>query len=293
MPKKFNASQFKSQMRQAQRKTQQAVNKYNSAVRKYNNEVKRYNRELNHAISNYNSAVRKHNAQVRRNRQIINREINKLKNNSSTNVQIFSSINAMQNSYGRIINYYDEGVDITPEQEIVLNLVEQEHANSLITANALENNEIPVDNTEDIAIGNKLAIVSEDLNSRWNGAVYALNPSNPDAARHFCTSCRELFTDFLELKAPDSAVFEYNPNCERTDRGNATRREKIKYMMCDLEFDDSVVDFADADISNILDLFSVLSSATHGPAGKYSFDQLSQVKKRVEQGINFLCTISV
>ena len=46
------------------------------------------------------------------------------------------------------------------------------------------------------------------------------------------------------------------------------------------------------DINNILELFHVLSDGTHGAAGRYEFDKLLQVKKRVEQGINFLCTIS-
>ena len=55
---------------------------------------------------------------------------------------------------------------------------------------------------------------------------------------------------------------------------------------------DGVIDFADEDINNILELFHVLSDGTHGAAGRYEFDKLLQVKKRVEQGINFLCTIS-
>ena len=290
MPKGFNTSQLKSQMRQRQRKAesdarriqrqaeQKAKQQLNAAVRKYERDV---NRE-----------IRKYNSNVRHNQQIINRELKKLNQTTRTSNAYTISLNAMQQSYQSVGTVYGEGVCITPEQNTILDLIEQEHANSLVTANAIENNYIPVDNTEDVEIGNKLSIVSEDLNNRWNGAVFALNPSNPDAARHFCTSCRELFTDFLEIKAPDSDVFTYNPNCEKTDRGNATRREKIRYMMRDLEIDDSVVIFADTDISNILDLFSILSSATHGPAGKYSVDQLVQVKRRVEQGINFLCTIS-
>ena len=128
--------------------------------------------------------------------------------------------------------------------------------------------------------------------NRWKGAVYALNPQNPDAARHFCTSAREIFTEFIELKAPDAAVFQFNPNASKTDRGNATRKEKIKYMMHGKRLDDSVTDFADADITNILELFHVLSDGTHGAAGRYKFSALVQVKRRVEQGINFLCAIS-
>ena len=63
-------------------------------------------------------------------------------------------------------------------------------------------------------------------------------------------------------------------------------------MMHGKRLDDSVMDFADADITNILELFHVLSDGTHGAAGKYKFTALVQVKRRVEQGINFLCAIS-
>ncbi len=135
-------------------------------------------------------------------------------------------------------------------------------------------------------------MVSVDLHNRWKGAIFALSPQNPDAARHFCTSARELFTEFIECKAPDSLVFEYNPDCERTKQGNATRRAKMKYMMRKLDMDDSVIKFADANIENILELFHVLSDGTHGAAGRYEYLKLMQVKKRVEQGINFLCEIS-
>ena len=56
--------------------------------------------------------------------------------------------------------------------------------------------------------------------------------------------------------------------------------------------DTQIIDFAEADITNILELFHVLSDGTHGEAGRYESKKLAQVKKRVEQGINFLCEIS-
>ena len=288
MTKHISTSQLKSKIRQAERKTKQAINQYNTEVRKFN-------RELNQAISHYNSAVRRHNLQVQHNRQVINREILKLKATSTTRVQYSSSVIAMHNSYGRVVDYYDEGVEITPEQEHILDLVEQEQANSLIATNRLfedQADQQSEDEISDIAISDKLSLVSEDLMNRWKGAVYALNPQNPDAARHFCTSAREIFTEFIELKAPDSAVFQYNPSASKTDRGNATRKEKIKYMMHGKRLDNSVTDFADADITNILELFHVLNDGTHGAAGRYQFSALVQVKRRVEQGINFLCAIS-
>lgn len=293
--KHISTSHLKSQLRQAQRKTQQAVNQYNSAVRKYNSEVNRYNRELNQAISNYNSGVRQYNSQVQHNRQVIKREFAKL-STSTMHIRYSSTVSAMQSSYSRVISIYDTGNEITPEQEIILNLAEQEQANSLIATNRLFNEngdcENDHDEIEDVAISDRLSSVSVDLMNRWKGAVYALSPLNPDAARHFCTSAREIFTEFIELKAPDESVFQFNPNAAKTERGNATRKEKIRYMMSGKELDGSVLDFADADIENILELFHVLSDGTHGEAGKYEFDTLVQVKRRVEQGINFLCTIS-
>lgn len=285
MAKSFNMSQFKSKMRQLENKQRQAINNYNRAVRQYNNSVKK-------AISDYNTFVRNYNSAVRRNRQIINREISKLQSHSSTRTTFTVSLDAMQQYYSAVNSYYGEGVPVNQHQDRILDLIEQEQANSVITANAVENNEYPEENTEDIEIGNKLLLVSQDLNDRWKGAVFSLDPNNPDACRHFCTSARELFTDFIELKAPDIEVFAFNPNCAKTERGNATRKEKIKYMLRNTQLNDSVVNFVESDIDNILELFHVLSDGTHGIAGRYDDKKLMQVKKRVEQGIYFLCEIA-
>lgn len=285
MARRMNLSQIKSQLRQIEQKQKRAINDYNRAV-------KQYNEKVNRAIREYNSYVRSHNANVRRNRQIIAQERAKLQSRTTISTTYTISMQTMQQRYALVDSIYAPGVEVTPQQDMILNLIEQEHANSLITANAVENDELPEDNTEDIDIGNKLLVVSEDLHNRWKGAVFSLSPLNPDAARHFCTSTREIFTEFIELKAPDQDVFKFNPKCEKTERGNATRREKIRYMMRNKQMDESVSAFVEADITNILELFHVLSDGTHGVAGRYEFQKLVQVKKRVEQGINFLCEIA-
>ncbi len=290
---KMSPSQFRAKMRQLEQKQRQAVNNLNRAINNYNREVKKSANRYNTAVNNYNAAVRKHNATVRRNRQIINNELHKLNSSSAVCTSYVISSRTMQQHYETVGSAYSEGVTVTPEQDRILDLIEQEQANSLITENYIESDQIPEETPEDVSIGNKLALVSDDLNNRWKGAVFALNPNNPDATRHFCTSTREIFTEFLEIKAPDEAVFTYNPLCEKTERGNATRREKIKYIMRNTHMDDSVVSFVEADIKNILELNQLLSGGTHGPAGKFSFEKLLQVKKRVEQGINFLCEISL
>lgn len=97
--------------------------------------------------------------------------------------------------------------------------------------------------------------LSSDLNNRWIGALYSLNPNNPDATRHFCTSTREIFTDIFEKYALDKDVFAVFPNCDKTDRGNATRKSKIKYFLYKKGIDLTNADeFIDNDIDNILEL---------------------------------------
>lgn len=282
-------TQFKSKIRQIEQKQRIAINNYNRGVRQYNTQVQR-------AVNEYNSVVRRHNANVVHNRQIIQKELSHLRGGSYsykiTYTKYIASIENIQTYYDTIISKYPEGAVVGEHQEYVLDLIEKENAQALETANKfLENSNQSIDDAENIEIENRLAEVSIDLMNRWKGAIFSLNPQNPDAARHFCTSTRELFTDFIELKAPDESVFLYNPNAQKTERGNATRKEKIKYMMGDYNFDSCVAEFIDADIENILELFHVLSNATHGEAGRYEYIKLIQVKKRVEQGINFLCKI--
>lgn len=278
MAKSFNMSSVKSQLRQAQRKAERDMkNEINKATRKFENDM---NREL-----------RKYNAKVRHNQNAIAHELRKWQSHSTVKSAYTISLSTMHRYYTDIDSMYED-CPVTSRQAHVLDLVEREQVNSLITANAIQNDQFLDENTEDIEIGNKLLSVSEDLHNRWRGAVFAMNPQNPDAARHFCTSAREIFTEFIELKAPDANVFAFNPNCKKTDRGNATRKEKIKYMMRNIDIHSSIIDFAEADITNILELFHVLSDGTHGSAGRYEFQKLVQVKKRVEQGINFLCEIS-
>ncbi len=288
--KKISMSQFKSKIRQIEQKQRTALNNYNRAVRQYNTQVKR-------AVNEYNSAVRRHNANVLHNRQVIQRELSRLRSaNCSykiTYTKYIASIENIQTYYDTIVRKYPEGVIVDEHQDYVLDLIEKENAQAIETANKfLENTDQEINDVENKEIENKLSEVSIDLMNRWKGAIFSLNPQNPDAARHFCTSTRELFTDFIELKASDDSVFAYNPNAQKTERGNATRKEKIKYMMKDYNFDNCVAEFIDADIENILELFHVLSDATHGEAGRYEYVKLIQVKKRVEQGINFLCKIS-
>ena len=122
------------------------------------------------------------------------------------------------------------------------------------------------------------------------GAIYALNPKNPDATRHFCTSTREIFIQIIDTKAKEDDVIKVFPNCEKTENGSVTRRSKIKYLLYQKGVNDvDMEEFIHSDIENILSLLYELNGGTHGKSGKYTINQLKSIKKRAERGLNFLC----
>lgn len=283
MARTFNMSQFKSQIRQAQHKAERQLKQIQrDTERKMKNEI--------------NKAVNQYNRDVRRNQQKIQSELRKLNSSNKIRTTYNISVKALNNSYNTVVENYDE-VNSTVKEKEFFNYIESENANSLSVANAIENPELAENinvELQDNAIGDKLKSLSSDLNNRWIGALYSLNPNNPDATRHFCTSTREIFTDIFEKYALDKDVFAVFPNCDKTDRGNATRRSKIKYFLYKKGIDLTNADeFIDNDIDNILELYHTLSDGTHGEAGRYSMIQLKLIKKRVEDGINFLCEIVV
>lgn len=277
MVRKISTSQLRSQLRRLESKRRTAINNYNRAIKNYNTQVRKINNEL------------------RRNQQKIKSELSKLNSGLRITTTYSTSVRTLNVSYQRVTDNYEVLENTNSKQEQLYDLIEQENANNLVVANTLNN---PNDTAEiegslnDSMIGDKLKILSPDLNDRWNGALYSLNPKNPDATRHFCTSSREIFTDIFDNYAHDEEVFNMFPNCDKTERGNATRRWKIKYFLNKKGIElKGAEEFIDNDIDNILELYHILSDGTHGYAGRYTFIQLKAIKKRVEDGILFLCNI--
>ena len=134
----------------------------------------------------------------------------------------------------------------------------------------------------------KLNEISSDLKNRWQGALFSLSPNNPDASRHFCTSVREIFTQVIDIKAPDYLVTSYFPDCE-LHQNKPNRRFKIRYILSQKIIDSEQLEqFVESDINDILLLFQTLNDGTHGSAGKFTIQQLLKLKKRVEDSISFI-----
>ena len=293
MAKRYSISQIRNEIRRAQQKQRQAIDKYNQAVR-------RFNRERKNAVNKYNRDVRAHNARVRANRQRIKNELARLSRQSTATATIRyvvyrTSVETLHKSYTRLENYADSQ-QLDSRYNRVLDLSERETANSLEVTNRILGDEnagdTPAEDLEDAELLDGLRMISPDLDDRWNGAVFALNPRNPDAARHFCTSAREIITQILEIKAPDTDVFARLPTCDKTDRGNPTRRSKIRYFLHRQGMTEGTLEeFVENDMENVVQLFRIFNVGTHGSAGAFDFPQLNAIKQRVEDSIMFLIEI--
>lgn len=283
MPRRMSPSQMRSKLRQAQQKQKRAVTKYNSAARK-----------LNRAIGDYNREARAHNSRVRSNRQRLRRELKKLeRQSSSTRFTTYrTSVQALQRTFVRVETKAASG-SLGPSSGLLLDLSEREAANSVEVLNTLlapaqGSVDAPPDLRE-TSLEDELADISPDLRRRWHGALFALDPQNPDAARHFCASSREILTLILEREAPDEEVFQALPECSTTQNGRPTRRAKVQFFLKRKGIDDGdLEEFVEQDLENVVTLFGLFNEGTHGSAGKFDLHQLAAIKRRVEDAIQFL-----
>ena len=260
------------------RDAKRAVNKYNSTVRKYNSDVKKYNtqakrfnRQQRANRTQLNAAIREHNRNVRRQRSALN-----------------GSTTALVQSYEYLANTVDDDQDGGG----VVDLAAGEATASLRALAVIEDDEThPVDAStlRSTTIDDELSSLSPDLDARWRGALFSLNLENPDAARHFCTSAREIIVRMINGYATDEEVLSANPNCELFKDGKPSRRAKVRHLVSvNLGEYDAIADFVESDVQDILGLFRVFNDGTHGQAGRFDIPKLLAIKERVEGAIVFL-----
>ncbi len=300
----MSPSQARAALRRAQAKQKQAVRRANQAINDYNRKARARNAKVKQAVADYNRAVDGYNREVRahkaRRRQAINRynqavrEYNRNPHRirTTTRTTHIRSVQNLQESFTRLES--SRSGSIYPD---LLDLSEREAANSADAISALLNPADLEDSESDAelealratTITTELSAFSADLDSRWRGALFALHRDNPDAARHFCTSAREAVSSLLVLAAPDDAVKAANPNYIRTPDGGVSRRARIHYCLATQgEGPDELVDFVEADIDNVIDLFDDFNSGTHGASGRFPLPELVALKVRVEDAIRFV-----
>ena len=246
------------------------------------------------AQTNYNREVRTYNERVRAHRQRLKSEIARLSRQTTTTrfVTFRVSVNAVHTAYEQLEHAADTG-SFDERYSEFLDLSEREAANNAGLMNALLGHAQTADksppNSPESVLTPVLQTISAELGDRWRGALFSLSPHNPDAARHFCTSAREIIARILDAKAPDDIVVAAIPCCDRTPEGTPTRRAKIRYFLHLKGMNQNVLEaFVESDMNNIVELFQVFNEGTHGSAGIFDFAQLQAIRRRVEDGIMFL-----
>ena len=289
MARTMTPTQYRSWVQQENNRRRQAVDRYNQAARAHN-------RKVQAAVDNYNREVRAYNERVRTHRQRVERAIHQLQSRAVTvtrHVTFCASVETLHRSYVAL-----DASQASPAANELLDLSERENANSLDVMNALMSAPTAPATADDLSrlkdtrVGEELLVLSSDLDRRWRGALFALDPRNPDASRHFCTSAREIFTTILEQRAPDAAVLQLFPDCHKTPDGRPTRRTRIQFALQQKGLLTAPLEqFIDDDVDNIIELFKVFNTGTHGEAASIEFGSLVAIKTRVEDGIVYLSRV--
>jgi len=273
-----------------------SVDNYNKEVKRVNDHNKKVYTQRKTTIQKYNRDVDKFNAEQRRRKQSFDSAIRKLNSTPQSKIIQYSTGSISQSSIELSNTYTNLRNDPVikshqTNKELITAWPERETANSLDLTNALNGHYIDgtsVDFLKKSEIEESLDSLSSELGNRWKGALFSLNHNNPDASRHFCSSVREILIKVINTKAPDKEVFQLYPNCPL--HGNSpNRRTKIEYILYNNSLNvTTLIDFIDRDVSDVLNLFYELNSGTHGDAGKFNANQLIQLKKRVEDSIQYM-----
>lgn len=231
-------------------------------------------------------------------RRRLNQELGRLKARPSTTTTTFTTFRTSTTAF---VTAYDRAEQRlfgdTGLAKRYLDWTSDDAANSVYLINALDGDG---DSTSDLSpedlrapsLNDELSAFGQDLIHRWNGALYALSPQNPDAARHFCTSAREVVVTILDTAAPDDVV-RHMPNCEMFDKQSPTRRSKVAYLLQRQGIESEELAHAvSEDVDNVLSLFRVLDDATSGHAGRFSITELSAIRARVESAVSFLSRLA-
>jgi hypothetical protein len=291
-------AQYQAATRKAQREQKHAIDKYNREVSRRNAAVKKAVSDYNRDVRAYNSKARAHNAKVENQRRRLNQEIRRLNSRPATTtfVTYRTSVETLTRSY----SVTEEGLagrSLSVTERELVDRGSEEAANSVYLLNAMDGDGAQEDDPTEEELRRpsmeaELSTFAQDLVDRWKGALFSLSPSNPDAARHFCTSAREVLISMLDIAAPDSDVAVADSNCDRTDKGVPTRRAKVRYLLSRKGITEtSIEDLVEDDMDNVLALFRTFNDGTHGHAGRFTITQLTAIRIRVESAIGFIHTL--
>lgn len=295
MVRKMTPAQFKAAANKAQRQRKQAIDNYNREVRRHNSSVKKAVSDYNRDVRTYNAKARTHNAKVENQRRRLDQEVRRLRSRPTARsfTTYRSSVEALTQTYTTAEQELSSR-SITLAGRELIDRGSEEAANSVYLLNAMDGDGESEDepNEDELrrpSMQAELASFGQDLVDRWTGALFSLSPRNPDAARHFCTSAREVLIAIIDNSAPDDRVIAEDPQCSKTERGLPTRRAKVSYLLNRKGVEEeSIESLIDEDVNNVLTLFRTFNDGTHGHSGRFTISQLHALRIRVESAIGFI-----
>ena len=125
----------------------------------------------------------------------------------------------------------------------------------------------------------------------YEGARKVLYGTNPDRARHFLSSQRELWNHLLRIIAPDEQVQEWIPKDDKDllHEGKPTRKARILYLCRDLNHD-SLTEFVVRDTHALVTLVN-LFNRIHQLEPKLSDQQLRALQLRSDSWLTYILQI--
>jgi len=144
----------------------------------------------------------------------------------------------------------------------------------------------------EISLSEFLPKIDPDLYNMWKGAVESIHTNNSDKVRHFITSIRELFTHVLHNLAPNSEIAKWSKNPSDYDKGNPTRKARLKYICRNIDHGSFTI-FLEKDIETTLAFIQVFQSGTHKIKSDFTDLQLFAIKSKAESTLKNLFEINL
>ncbi len=136
-----------------------------------------------------------------------------------------------------------------------------------------------------------LRVLDPEFLKMLKGAERALDSNNPDRARHFGTSLRELFNHVLRQLAPAPKVEDWTNDENHYHNGRPTRRARILYISRKTK-SNSFKDYLHSDVKSVLEFTSLFHGITHKKISGYSKQQLRGMLTKMRGTLHLLISTS-
>jgi hypothetical protein len=136
-----------------------------------------------------------------------------------------------------------------------------------------------------------LVEVGRDLLKPYRGALAVLKRREPDYARHFTISVRELLTHVMHRLAPDSEVRKWTSRAEDYHQGRPTRAARLRFILRH-QTGDEFAQWVQQDVDMAIQLMDYLHGGTHKMGDDIPVGRLRWVQRRAEAVLMILIEAS-